>query len=134
MKPITKNKILLLAYILCIGLLAFYYFDKLEESWEKPTFLFVVMATILLAITNSNRVMYYTLLGDSLIINRIVSKQKQLNLKTVVDWNENQYELFGIKTKRQIVLKTSDGNKISLFEKDSKDYKMLSDYLNQNIP
>ncbi|WP_431244667.1 hypothetical protein ACQ9BO_10575 [Flavobacterium sp. P21] len=133
MKPTTKNKIVLFIYIVTLGLLVFLTIDQVKGSWGKSAFILLSVFTVVLAIINSNRIKYFTLLEDRLIISQTFSKQKQISLKTVIDWNENQYELFGTKTKREIVLKTFDGKKINLFEKNSKDYEMLSDYLNKNI-
>lgn len=134
MKHITKDIILNIAWILCFSLLAYVQIERLKEPWEKSLFAALSIITVLLFIKNVSRIKYYTLIDDVLTIRQIFSKPKQYSLKTISGWSENQYELLGFKTGRNIILKTKEGSKINLVKRNSKDFEKLSDYLNENFP
>lgn len=133
MKNIRKDIILIIIWTLCIGLLACVYIDREKELLKKLSLIISVILLVLLYIKNVSRTKYYTVINDVLIIRQMFSKQKQYSLKDVSGWTENQYELLGFKTGREIVLKINKGAKISLFKRNSKDFEKLSDYLNDNI-
>jgi hypothetical protein len=134
MEQTSKNKLLIIVYALLLGFITFVAIERQKELCEKLALIVVIITLLLLYIININRIKYYRLIDDVLITRQTFSKQKQYSLKAVSSWTENQYQLLGFKTGREIVLKTKEGTKINLFEKNSKDFEKLSDYLNENIP
>lgn len=134
MKQTTKNIILIIIWTLSLSLLSFIQMERQKELWERLLLITLVVITVLLYIKNVSRIKYYTLIDDVLIIRQTFSKEKHYSLKTVKSWTETQYHLFGFKTRKELVLKMNEVTKINLFKKNSKDFKKLSDYLNENIP
>lgn len=134
MKHTTTNKLLILLYTLIIGLTFFMLIERQKELWQKLALLALAVIMILLYIKNTNRIKYFTFVDDILIIRQTFSKQKQFSLKAVSGWTENHYHLLDFKTGREIILKMKEGTKINLFEKNSKDFEKVSDYLNENFP
>lgn len=134
MEQITKNKLSVILYALVVSILAFLLIKRQNELWEKAAIIILAVLFVVLHTVNRNRVKYYTLINDVLITRQIYSKQKQYSLKNVSSWTENHYHLLGIKTGREIIIKIKGVSKIKLYEKSSKDFEKLSDYLNKNIP
>ncbi|REH01241.1 hypothetical protein [Flavobacterium aquicola] len=133
MNYITKNKVLIIAYALTIALLFSVFIERQKELWGKTGLIVLAIITVLLYIINTNKSKYFTLNDDILTVRQTFSKQKQYSLKNVSGWTENHYHLLEIKTSREIVLKMTDGTKINLFKRNSKDFEKLSDYLNENL-
>lgn len=131
MNYITKNKVLIIAYALTIALLFSVLIERQKELWGKTGLIVLAIITVLLYIINKSK--YFTLNDDILTVRQTFSKQKQYSLKNVSGWTENHYHLLEIKTSREIVLKMTDGTKINLFKRNSKDFEKLSDYLNENF-
>jgi hypothetical protein len=48
-------------------------------------------------------------------------------------WSENHYSLLGFKTYNIIKIETENGEKVSLTEKETKDYDKVFNYLNDNF-
>lgn len=134
MKHTTKNKLLVIAYALIVGVTFFMLIERYKELWQKLALIAIALIIVLLYIKNTNRIKYFTLIDDILIIRQTFSKQKQYSLKALSGWTENHYHLLDFKTGREIILKMKEGTKINLFEKNSKDFEKLSDYLNENFP
>jgi hypothetical protein len=134
MKNITRDKILIIAYALLVGFAFFFLIERQKEVWQKAVALVIGIMIIALYVKNTNRNNYYMLMDDVLIVRQLFSKKKQYNLQSVSSWTENQYELLGIKTGRNIVLSINGGTKINLIKSNSKDFEKLSDYLNENFP
>lgn len=135
MKQTTKNKILIVVWILVLGLFVFLLIDRPMRIWEKGLIMTLLTITALINIVNTNRkTKDFTLIDDILIIRQLFSKEMQYSLKNVSYWTENQYQLLGFKTRREIIIKTADGILINLFEKNSKDFEKISEYLNSNLP
>ncbi|MBF4517765.1 hypothetical protein IRZ71_15480 [Flavobacterium sp. ANB] len=134
MKHTITNKLLILLYTLIVGLTFFMLIERQKELWEKLALLALAVIMVLLYIKNTNRIKYFMFVDDVLIISQTFSKQKQYSLKDVSGWTENHYHLLDFKTGREIVLKMKEGTKINLFEKNSKDFEKLSDYLSENFP
>ncbi|MEN2400181.1 hypothetical protein GKZ90_0010355 [Flavobacterium sp. MC2016-06] len=134
MKQTTKNKLLIIVYALVVGLITFLLVERQKELWEKLGLIVLFVILVLLYIKNINRIKYFTLIDDVLIIHQTFSKQKEYSLKAVSGWTENQYQLGEFKTGQEIVLKIKGGTNLNLFKKNSKDFEKLSDYLNENIP
>ena len=134
MEHITKNKLLVVIYAILVSVGAFLLVEREKELWGKLGLMVLAVILIALCIANINRIKYYTLIDDILIIRHTFSKEKQYSLKAVSGWTENHYQLLGIKTGREIVIKINGESKIRLFEKNSKDFEKLSDYLNENSP
>ncbi|KFF04634.1 hypothetical protein [Flavobacterium reichenbachii] len=134
MEQTAKNKLLIIVYAALVGVVTFLLMERQKELWEKSAVILFAVILVLLHIKNINRIKYYTLHNDVLITRQTFSKQKEYSLKSVLFWTENHYNLMGIKTGREIVLKLNGGTKINLFEKNSKNFEKLSNYLNENIP
>lgn len=133
MKNITRNKISIIVYALLVGFTFFVLVEREKELWQKAGLLLLAIITVVLYIRNINRINYFTFVDDVLIIRQMFTKQKHYSLETVSSWSETQYELLGIKTRRNIVLRLNEGTKINLFKNHSKDFEKLSDYLNENF-
>ncbi|TPG37511.1 hypothetical protein [Flavobacterium pectinovorum] len=134
MKNITRNKILIIVYILIVGSTFFFLIEREKEFWRKAALFGLGVTTVVLYIRNINSIIYYRFIDDVLIIRQMFTKQKHYSLQTVSSWSENQYELLGIETGRNIVLSINGGTKIILSKSNSKDFEKLSDYLNENFP
>jgi hypothetical protein len=135
MKQTTKNKVLIVIWILVLGLFVFLLIDRPMKIWEKVLTMTLLTITALINIVNTNRKNKdFTLIDDILIIRQLFSKEMRYSLKNVSYWTENQYQLLGFKTRREIIIKTADGILINLFEKNSKDFEKISEYLNSNLP
>ena len=115
-----------------MSVLLFPQIEKSEKLWEKLIIIFFVIGMITILILKVKKEKYFKLINDNLIIRQIFSNQKVYNLKSVLSWTENHYIFFGIKTKNEITINI-EGKKIRLFDKNSKDYGELSDYLNENL-
>lgn len=55
-------------------------------------------------------------------------------MKDCFSWEEANYHLFGIKTGSLLILKFSEETSIELNNANSKEYKHLLCYLNENLP
>ncbi|MCF6141072.1 hypothetical protein L1S34_07225 [Flavobacterium sp. K77] len=135
MKQSTKNKIRIVVWILLLGLFVFPIMEQSIKLREKVLTITLLIIAALMNILSSNRKKKdFTLLDDILIIRKTFSKEKQYSLKNISFWTENQYQFLGFKTSREIIIKTTEGIFIQLFEKNSKDFDKISEYLNSNLP
>jgi hypothetical protein len=130
----TKDKLLIVLYILLVSSIAFVIIGRSEELWQKVVSIIVAVAIMVLYISNTNRILYYKLIDDLLVTSQIFSKQKQYSLKAVSSWTETQYHLGEVNTSLIIVLNMKEGTKLILSKRNSKDFEKLSNYLNENIP
>jgi len=134
MKKMTRDKLLIVLYILLVSSITFVIIGRSEELWQKVVSIIVAVAIMVLYISNTNRILYYKLIDDVLVTSQIFSKQKQYSLKTVSSWTETQYHLGEVNTSLIIVLNMKEGTKLILSKRNSKDFEKLSNYLNENIP
>ena len=132
MKQTSKSIFWILLFTLMMSVLLFPQIEKSEKLWEKLIIIFFVIGMITIQILKVKKEKYFKLINDNLIIHQIFSNQKVYNLQSVSSWTENHYIFFGIKTKNEITINI-EGKKIRLFDKNSKDYGKLSDYLNENL-
>jgi len=132
MTQTTKNIIWILLYTLITSGVIFLGIKRFDQLWEKSILVLLGVANVALYIRNIKRTKYFTFIDNVLVINQTFSKQKKYNLKVISGWTENHFHLLGIKTGNEIIINT-EGIKIKLFERNSKDYEKLSDYLNENF-
>lgn len=98
MKQITKNKFWIIVYALLVGLITFWLVGKQKELWEKSMVIVLAEILVIVHILSINRIKYYMLIDDGLIVYHTFSKQRQYSLKEVLRWTENNYQLLGIRT------------------------------------
>ena len=136
MKQITKNKVLIIVWILILVPLAFLnVFNKSLSAWAKGA---IIAMWIMTAVFNILRAIRenkdFSLADDVLIIRQTFLKEQRYNLMTIKSWAEYHYKFLGINTGRKIILKTASGIRINLNDNsNSEPFEKLSDYLNSNL-
>jgi hypothetical protein len=132
MTQTRKNVIWIILYILITSGLIFLGIKRFDQLGEKIILILLGVANMILYITNIKRIKYFTFIENTLVINQTFSKQKIYNIKGISGWTENHFNLLGIKTAKEIIINI-EGIKIKLYERNSKDYEKLSNYLNENF-
>ncbi|GEL11540.1 hypothetical protein FGL01_22790 [Flavobacterium glycines] len=132
MTQTTKNILQIILVTLLLSVLIFAFTERSNQLWKKTALILMGLAFIILEIRRIKRIKYFNLIENDLIINQTFSDQKRYDLKAISSWTENHYNLLGIKTGNEIIINI-EGEKIRLFERNSKDYEKLSDYLNDKL-
>lgn len=134
MKQTTKIKIQILIWLLLIGLYTFLLINRPMQLWEKIS---ITVGWLLIAFFNIKREIKnrkdFKLINDNLIIKTAFSKESLYNLKNISSWTENHYYFLGFKTFRQLLLKQTNEKTLNLIDYNSKDFKIVSDYLNDKL-
>ncbi|RKR05361.1 hypothetical protein C8C83_4707 [Flavobacterium sp. 90] len=134
MGKMTKDKLLIVFYILLVSSAAFLMIERSEELWQKVVLIIFAVAIMVLYISNTNKILYYKLIDDVLVTRQLFSKEKQYSLKAISSWTETRYHFLDVNTALVIVLNMNGGTKLNLSKRNSKDFEKLSNYLNENIP